>query len=139
MKKMSLILPVTLVMALAGYAMASPERDAILKGYADQAKAADANFSAFSADKGKELFLSQHQGDNPDVTSCSSCHTKDPTKAGQTRAGKAIDPMAVSVTPARFTDPAKVEKWFGRNCKSVLGRECTPVEKGDFITYMSGL
>ena len=47
--------------------------------------------------------------------------------------------MAVSVTPERFTDAAKVEKWFGRNCNTVLGRECTALEKGDFITYLSGI
>lgn len=125
--------------ALAGTALADPARDAILKTYAEAAKAADANFAGFSADRGKELFLSQHQGETPDITSCSSCHIKDPAKPGRTRAGKAIDPMAVSVTPSRFTDAAKVEKWFGRNCKSVLGRECSATEKGDFITYLSGL
>ena len=124
---------------LAGPAAASPERDAILKTYLDQAKAEDAGLTAFSADRGKELFFSEHKGESADITSCTSCHTKDPTKAGQTRAGKAIEPMAVSVMPARFTDAAKVEKWFGRNCKSVLGRACTATEKGDFITYLSGL
>ena len=45
--------------------------------------------------------------------------------------------MAVSVTPDRFTDLAKVEKWFRRNCNTVLGRECTPAEKGDFIAFMT--
>jgi hypothetical protein len=45
--------------------------------------------------------------------------------------------MAVSKTPDRYTDPAKVEKWFQRNCQSVLGRECTAVEKGDFLTFMT--
>ena len=39
--------------------------------------------------------------------------------------------------PARFTDPEKVAKWFLRNCTSVLGRECTAIEKGDFLTFMS--
>ena len=119
--------------------MASPARDAILKSYADQAKADDASFAGFSAARGKEFFLSQHKGESADITSCTSCHGEDARKAGQTRAGKSIDPMAVSFTPERFTDPAKVEKWFGRNCKSVLGRECTAWEKGDFITYLSGL
>jgi hypothetical protein len=45
--------------------------------------------------------------------------------------------MAVSMTPDRFTDPEKVAKWFSRNCNGVLGRDCTAVEKGDFITYLS--
>jgi hypothetical protein len=51
--------------------------------------------------------------------------------------GKAIRPMAVASNPERFTDPAKVEKWFGRNCKEIVGRACTPSEKADFIAYMS--
>ena len=44
--------------------------------------------------------------------------------------------MAVSASPKRYTDLEKAEKWFGRNCGNVLGRPCTLVEKGDFITFM---
>ncbi len=76
----------------------------------------------------------QGSGDTP---SCSTCHTTDPTNTGQTRVGKAIKPMAVSANPDRFTDLAKVEKWFRRNCNTVLGRECTVMEKGDFIAFMA--
>ena len=46
-------------------------------------------------------------------------------------------PMAASVSPARYADPAKVEKWFKRNCTEVLGRECTALEKGDWLAYMA--
>jgi hypothetical protein len=46
--------------------------------------------------------------------------------------------MAVSKSPARYTDQDNVEKWFGRNCSDVLGRACTAREKGDFIAYMIG-
>ena len=44
--------------------------------------------------------------------------------------------MAASASTARYTDPAKTEKWFKRNCKEVLGRECTAREKGDWLAYM---
>lgn len=72
----------------------------------------------------------------PSPRSCSACHTSDITKAGKhATTGKAIEPMAVSVNPKRLSDPAKVEKWFTRNCKWTLGRECTPAEKADFIAY----
>ncbi|MCX7177296.1 MAG: DUF1924 domain-containing protein, partial [Proteobacteria bacterium] len=37
---------------------------------------------------------------------------------------------------ARFTDPAKVEKWFGRNCEDVLERACSAAEKADFIHWL---
>ena len=35
-----------------------------------------------------------------------------------------------------FSDAAKVEKWFKRNCGDVLNRACTALEKGDFLTYV---
>jgi hypothetical protein len=83
--------------------------------------------------------MSQNTGGKAATPSCSTCHTSDPRNVGHTRVGKPIQPMAVSRNPNRFTDAAKVEKWFRRNCKSVLGRECTPTEKGNYITYMMSL
>ena len=44
--------------------------------------------------------------------------------------------MALSAKGDRYTDIAETEKWFKRNCDSVLGRQCTAAEKGDFITFM---
>ena len=126
-------------LALAAQAAIGPGQQSVLKQFAELAKQADPNFSGFSADRGKAFFLARHTTGNADTPSCSSCHTADPRRAGQTTVGKAIDPMAVSRTPTRFTDLAKVEKWFRRNCDTVMGRECTPQEKGDFITFMSSL
>jgi mono/diheme cytochrome c family protein len=108
----------------------------LLEFYAAQAKAADPTFSAFSAERGEHLFRTKFSTGKPDTPSCTACHTTDPKNVGQTRAGKDIDPMAASANPKRYTDQAKAEKWFGRNCNNVLGRECTATEKGDFITYM---
>jgi len=88
---------------------------------------------------GQALFLGSHTGGKADTPSCTTCHTMDPRAAGQARTGKAIDPMAPSVNPERFTDSAKVEKWFGRNCNSVLGRDCTPQEKADIVAYLASL
>ncbi len=95
--------------------------------------------TAFSAERGKILFSSTHKGGKPKTNSCTVCHTKSPLKTGKTRAGKDIAPMALSKTKDRYSDPKKVAKWFRRNCRSVLGRECTALEKGDFITFMSNL
>ncbi|WP_096785377.1 DUF1924 domain-containing protein [Rhodobacter sp. CZR27] len=89
------------------------------------------------AARGKELFLWTQTGGKPDTPSCTTCHGADVTKAGQTRTGKEIAPLALSVTPDRFTDTAKVEKWFGRNCNSVLGRDCTPAEKADLMAWLA--
>ncbi len=92
----------------------------------------------FSAANGEAMWTQE----NPDpeggaARSCASCHTANLTQPGKhARTGKAIDPMAPSVNPERLTDAKKVEKWFLRNCKWTLGRECTPQEKGDFLSYI---
>jgi hypothetical protein len=120
----------------ASLAASSGPQQPLLDNYARQAKAADPTFSGFSAARGERLFHSKFPDSKPDTPSCTTCHTEDPKKPGRTRAGKDIDPMAVSASSKRYTDPTKVEKWFGRNCRNVLRRECTPTEKGDFIAFM---
>lgn len=105
--------------------------------YAAEAKTRDGNFTDFSVERGRTLFSSRPATGNPDTPSCASCHSDNPAGAGQTRAGKEIAPMALSRTPDRYIDIKKVEKWFRRNCNSVLGRVCTPLEKGDFLTFMA--
>ena len=77
-------------------------------------------------------------GGKADTPACTSCHGKEPRVAGRNPAGKIIDPLAVSTAPSRYSDPAKVEKWFKRNCNEVLGRACTPLEKGDWLSFMIG-
>ena len=123
----------------SGVAFADPARDAILAALSAEAKAANPAFTAFSAKNGEAFWTAKQTGGKAETSSCTACHTKDATAQGQTRAGKAIDPMAVSANPARFTDAEKVAKWFGRNCNTVLGRECSPEEKGNIIAYLSSL
>ncbi len=134
--RLSLALLAAAAVGFAGFAFAGAGQQAVLDQYAALAKAADPSFAGFSADRGKAFFLAQNSA-SADTPSCTSCHTADPRNAGQTTAGKAIQPMAVSVNPGRFTDMAKTEKWFRRNCHTVLGRDCTPLEKGDFIAFMT--
>jgi hypothetical protein len=68
---------------------------------------------------------------------CSLCHTEDLKRAGKHAVtGKVIEPLAPSANPKRLTDAEHVEKWFSRNCKWTLGRECTPQEKGDFLVMI---
>jgi hypothetical protein len=68
---------------------------------------------------------------------CSLCHTEDLKRMGKHAVtGKAIEPLAPSANPKRLTDAEHVEKWFARNCKWTLGRECTPQEKGDFLVMI---
>lgn len=68
---------------------------------------------------------------------CTLCHGKDLTLPGKhARTGKRIDPMAPSVNSQRLTRERKIEKWFKRNCKWVIGRECTAQEKSDILAWL---
>jgi hypothetical protein len=111
-------------------------REDQLVQYASAAKAASPGFAGFSAERGRSLHTQNFTGGKPDTPACTTCHGKDTRGTGRTSSGKTIDAMAVSTSPARYTDPAKVEKWFKRNCTEVLGRVCTEQEKGDWLTFM---
>ena len=125
-----------LAFALPALGTAGP-RDDILARYVAEARHLDPAFAGFSAERGQAFYRRSFAGGNADTPTCTSCHGTDPRRAGQTPTGKVIDPVAVSAAPARYTDAAKVEKWFKRNCNEVLGRACTAIEKGDWLTYMS--
>lgn len=132
-----MIKPFVVTLGLGLVAFTAPvQADAILQDYETQARAADPSFSGFSRERGEVLYLKEHATGKAETPSCTTCHMKDPKQAGRTRAGKTIAPMALSQTSDRFQDMQKVEKWFRRNCKSVLGRECSAQEKGDFLTFM---
>lgn len=131
------LLAAALAWTLSGASIAGPREDQLAQ-YAKAAKAADPAFAGFTTERGKTLHTQAFTGGKPDTPSCTSCHGKDTRAAGRNPSGKTIEPMAVSATPARYTDPAKVEKWFKRNCNDVLGRECTVKEKGDWLTFMLG-
>jgi len=121
------------VLALIGMPMAHADAvDNLLKGY--QAQGA----GNFSAEKGKAMWSQQFNPPGSDrARSCAMCHGENLKLAGKhAKTGKPIEPLAPSVNPKRFTDAAEIEKWFKRNCTWTTGRECTPQEKGDFLTYL---
>ena len=88
---------------------------------------------------GEKFFRFERINSEGNKVSCMTCHTADPKAEGKTRANKIIDPLAPVANKDRFTDMAKVEKWFKRNCKDVYERECTLIEKGNFIKYMMSI
>jgi len=91
----------------------------------------------FSAAAGKALWLREFPSKDGSKRACTSCHTSDPKKPGRhAKTGKAIEPMAPSANAKRLTERRQVEKWFKRNCKWTLGRECTVQEKGDLLTFL---
>jgi cytochrome c peroxidase len=83
--------------------------------------------------RGQEFFTGKHGHE----WSCASCHTAKPTVDGKhASTGKSIRPLAPAANPERFTDAAKTEKWFRRNCNDVVGRECSVSEKADVIAWL---
>jgi len=110
--------------------------DSFVKLYGEQCKLENTSFRGFDPERGRQLYSQQQASD----WSCATCHTEDPRSPGEhCETHKKIQPMAPSANPDRFTDAAKVEKWFKRSCKDVLGRECSAQEKGDFLTYLASL
>jgi hypothetical protein len=106
---------------------------AMLSALQREAQQSDSGFQGFSAQRGEQFFQSQHGAD----WSCATCHTSHPAAPGKhARTGKVIQPLAPAANPARFTDAAKVEKWFKRNCNDVVSRACTAQEKGDVLTWL---
>lgn len=136
-RRTATILAAILALTFSGAGSAGP-REEQLDQYASAAKAENPSFSGFSAARGKTLHGHSFAGGKPDTPACTSCHGKEARSAGRNPAGKTIEAMALSASPSRYTDRAKVEKWFKRNCNEVLGRECSPLEKGDWLTFMIG-
>lgn len=105
---------------------ASSAVDSLLISYQQQgAGVVDTN-------EGRDLWFSKH-GDR----SCSSCHSDSLSQNGKhIKTGKLIKPMALSVNPERYRDGKKIEKWFRRNCKWTLGRECSAQEKANILSWL---
>jgi hypothetical protein len=101
--------------------------------FAAEARTIAGSFSGFSADRGAAFFKSKHGGD----WSCSTCHTENPSQFGKHAVtSKKIAPLTPVANPDRFVSRSKVEKWFRRNCKDVLNRECTAIETGDVLAFL---
>lgn len=99
----------------------------ILAGFSAQAATAP------QPSRGEAFFTQSHGRE----WRCASCHGTPPTQTGKHAAtGKPIAPLAPAFNAERFTDPAKVEKWFRRNCNDVVGRECSAAEKADLLAWL---
>jgi hypothetical protein len=134
MRKSNVGCLVLAAVVLAGAGAASADSPAEIKQALEAAARKRApGFAGFSAQRGQQFFTDRHGSE----WSCASCHGSEPLAPGRhARTGKAIAPLAPAANPERFTSPAKVEKWFARNCNDVLGRACTPTEKGDVLAWL---
>ncbi len=120
------------VLLFAQSASASFAVDALLKVYSG------AGAGPFSAQAGQRMWTHTHtHNKSPAERSCSDCHTNNLSNGGEhVKTKKPIKPMAPMINAKRLTDTKKIEKWFMRNCKWTLGRECSAQEKGDFLLYI---
>lgn len=127
-------IPLILVVALAAGALRAATPAQLVTQYLAEAGRGDPAARA-SAERGARFFTNA-----PRDWSCASCHTRDPRATGQhIVTSRSIRPLAPAANPERFTDAARVEKWFRRNCNDVLGRPCTAAEKADVIAWLSSL
>ena len=119
----------TLLLFASLQAMAATPAE-LLAGYTAQAG------QPANASKGEAFFKASHGQE----WQCSSCHGKLPVSGGRHAiTDKSIEPLAPAFNAKRFTDSAKVEKWFRRNCKDVLTRECSAAEKADVLAWLMSL
>ena len=120
----AVVFTATLVLSVPTHAATPAE---LLAQYSAQAGGAP------QAQRGQQWFNARHGRE----WSCASCHGALPVRLGQHAAtGKTIGALAPAINAERFTDAAKVEKWFRRNCNDVVGRECTTAEKADVLAWL---
>lgn len=123
-------LPIAAAIVVGGLlstATAAATPDQMLAGYSAQAGAAP------SAARGQQFFNATHGKE----WSCASCHGAKPVQPGKhASTGKSITALAPAVNADRFSDAAKTEKWFRRNCNDVMGRECSATEKADMLSWL---
>lgn len=119
-----------LILLTAGPVARAATPAELLAGYTAQAGA------PAQAVRGQQFFTTTHGRE----WSCASCHGTSPTQGGKhASTGKPIGALAPAFNPERFTDPAKAEKWFRRNCNDVVGRECSTGEKADLLAWLMTL
>ena len=117
---------------LAAPALHAETPQDFLTRFEAEARGAQPGFAA-SAARGEKFFHAAGAAD----WRCSSCHTDNPAAVGKhATTAKRIDPLAPAANAERFVNPAKVDKWFKRNCKEVLERACSPSEKADLMAYL---
>ena len=131
-RSLCLLVP-ALAAATAAFAAVTPA--ALQRDYEAEARR-DAPAWTASAERGAAFFRSTHGRE----WSCATCHGEAPVAAGRhVRTGTSLAPLAPARNAERFTDPAKVEKWFKRNCGDVVGRACSPQEKADVMAFLRSL
>jgi len=134
----------------------------LLARYAARVRVENPAFDAFSAERGRAFYFAPRVILGLGEANCASCHLDDPTQAIRAHRAKVLcrachviddsehpDPanakkrhvgaFSPAANPERFRDFDRVERHFEVNCRMVLQRACTAIEKGDLITWLIGL
>lgn len=129
------LVAMTLAIAATGAVCAETPRE-MIAGYAQEAARSQPGFTA-SAERGRSFFVRKWSVTDK-MPNCAACHTEQPTREGShVITSKPIKPLAPAANPERFSNPAKAEKWFRRNCTEVVGRDCSAAEKADFVQFLA--
>jgi hypothetical protein len=136
MKKINIAFAVLLGLTAFSAQASVANAEKLAKIYTDIAKSANPEFVPTVAD-GKLFFNRKVKLANGKETACASCHTTNPADSGKhTVTGKAIRPLSPVVNTKRFSDFDKVEGQFTKHCNDILGKDCTPEDKANYITYL---
>ena len=137
MKKSSIVLA-----ALLGLATVSAQADVanaekLAQKYTEIAKVVNPAYAGPSAVEGKLFFNRTIKGANGKEAACASCHTTNPANEGKhIVTGKRILPLSPVVNAKRFSNLDNVEDKFTEHCNDIIGTDCTPQEKANFIGYL---
>jgi len=137
MKKLNIVIATLfgLVAVSAQADVANAEK--IAQKYTTIARIMNPDYAGPSAIAGKMFFNRKIKGAHGKETACASCHTPNPANAGKhIITGKTIRPLSPAVNDKRFNDIENVEDKFTEHCNDIIGSDCTPEEKANFVGYL---
>ena len=136
MKKLNIALAILLGLSAFSAQASVANAEKLAKIYTAVAQAKNPSFVPSVAD-GKTFFNQKVKAANGKETACASCHTANPADAGKhIVTGKAIRPLSPVGNNKRFSDFDKVEGQFTKHCNDILGADCSPSDKANYITYL---
>lgn len=104
--------------------------------YGNEAKKADPEAKLSAAD-GRAFYIKKMTVSGGKRYSCSSCHTDNPVNEGKhADTGKPIKPLALAANPSAFSSVTKVEKAFKKHCNDLYEKDCSALDKGNYMTYL---
>jgi len=129
----------TLILSTVAFNASADKTNAIRleQRYVTLANSINPSYSNASSVEGKVFFNRKFKLANGKEIACASCHTTNPANVGKNIVtGKSIQPLSPITNPKRFTDLEKVEDEFTKHCNDILGTDCLPSEKANFIAYL---